>query len=160
MFGWEGDSLQRAMDTCDNFDGIPTKCAALTVQDTDTMNRCKKGVQVDEVAEKQCEYLKQPLIAPWSLMTLLVKVIERLPGCNPLQAGPESATVVPNCDAPSTTIVERVPTGAPDLVIPPWPVCNPGPQSTFAAPFCDSIPQTTTVVGSQPTAAPAVITPL
>ncbi|TEB33100.1 hypothetical protein FA13DRAFT_186037 [Coprinellus micaceus] len=138
MFGWEGDSLHRAMDSCDNFDGIPTKCTALTVQDTDSMNRCKKGVQVIEVTEKQ--------------------YIEKLPGCNPVQSGPDYATDIHNCDAPSTTVAEQVPTTSPELVVPPWPVCNPSPVSTFAAPFCDSIPQTTSASGTQPTIAPAIIT--
>ena len=41
---------------------------------------------------------------------LLHTDIEKLPGCNPLQAGPESATMVPNCDAVSTTIGTPQPT--------------------------------------------------
>jgi hypothetical protein len=138
MFGWEGDSLARAMDACANTDGVPTNCKVLTVQDTDAMNSCKKGVQVPEVAEGQ--------------------YLEKLPGCNPLQAGPDPATVVPDCNAPSTTIEAPAPTAPPTIVYPPWPVCNNSTVSTFAAPFCNSIPKTTTVGGPQPTAPPAVVT--
>ncbi|KAH6884766.1 hypothetical protein BKA70DRAFT_1574799 [Coprinopsis sp. MPI-PUGE-AT-0042] len=32
VFGWEGDSLQRAMDVCTGQDGIPQNCRALTLQ--------------------------------------------------------------------------------------------------------------------------------
>ncbi|KAF6756027.1 hypothetical protein DFP72DRAFT_990029 [Ephemerocybe angulata] len=38
VFGWVGDSLQRAMDTCTGGDGIPTNCPELTVQDMDSRN--------------------------------------------------------------------------------------------------------------------------
>ncbi|KAJ2934647.1 hypothetical protein H1R20_g1507, partial [Candolleomyces eurysporus] len=138
VFGWEGDSLKRAMDVCTAQDGIPTGCSALTVQDTDSMNRCKQAIRVAETTEKQ--------------------YLEKLPGCNPLQAGPAPATLVANCNAISTTTDAPVPTEAPELVTPPWPVCNSGTVSTFAAPFCNSIP-TTTVEGPKPTAPPAVITP-
>ncbi|TFK23812.1 hypothetical protein FA15DRAFT_593485 [Coprinopsis marcescibilis] len=137
VFGWEGDSLTRAMETCTTADGIPTDCTTLAVQDTDGMNRCKKGAQVPEITEG--EYL------------------EELPGCNPLQAGPGHATPIPNCNAPSTTTVAPAPTDAPSLIVPPWPVCNPGTVKSFAVPFCDSIPKTS-VVSPEATAHPALIT--
>lgn len=81
--------------------------------------------------------------------------LEKLPGCNPLQGGPAPATAIPDCDAPSTTIAATVPTAAPDLITPPWEVCATGTVTTFAVPFCNSIPKTATG-GPQPTAPPAI----
>lgn len=56
VFGWEGDSLQRAMDVCFGGEGIATNCPALTVQDTDTMNACKQAAKVPEITEGRCVY--------------------------------------------------------------------------------------------------------
>ncbi|KAG2012825.1 hypothetical protein CC2G_009795 [Coprinopsis cinerea AmutBmut pab1-1] len=83
LFGWEGDSLQRAMDNCLDYAGRPDGCKELTVLSDEDINSCKVPVLVDEVVEG--EYLRE------------------LPGCNPLQYGPESATMVPSCTAVSTT---------------------------------------------------------
>ncbi|EAU82519.2 hypothetical protein CC1G_12256 [Coprinopsis cinerea okayama7 len=83
LFGWEGDSLQRAMDNCLDYAGRPDGCKELTVLSDEEINSCKVPVLVDEVVEG--EYLRE------------------LPGCNPLQYGPESATMVPSCTAVSTT---------------------------------------------------------
>ncbi|KAJ3496241.1 hypothetical protein NMY22_g19838 [Coprinellus aureogranulatus] len=54
LFGWEGDSLQRAMDTCTNGNGIPTDCKVLTVQGMDAMNKCRQRSRVPEVVEASC----------------------------------------------------------------------------------------------------------
>ncbi|KAH6887278.1 hypothetical protein BKA70DRAFT_1203376 [Coprinopsis sp. MPI-PUGE-AT-0042] len=53
VFGWEGDSLKRAMDTCTGQDGSPN-CSELTVQDIDIMNSCRLPVKVPEVTEGEC----------------------------------------------------------------------------------------------------------
>ncbi|EFI28535.1 hypothetical protein CC1G_13557 [Coprinopsis cinerea okayama7 len=84
VFGWEGDSLQRAMDVCTGQDGLPENCKELTLQSDDEINQCVQPVKVPEVTEG--EYLKE------------------LPGCNPIQRGPDPATMVPNCNAVSTTV--------------------------------------------------------
>ncbi|KAJ3544723.1 hypothetical protein NMY22_g2671 [Coprinellus aureogranulatus] len=84
VFGWEGDSLRRALDSPKCFTGVPRNCDQLTLQTDDEINSCSQKVVVPEVTEGQ--------------------YLERLPGCNPLQAGPEPATVVADCDAASTTI--------------------------------------------------------
>ncbi|EFI26544.1 hypothetical protein CC1G_15757 [Coprinopsis cinerea okayama7 len=134
VFGWEGDSLQRAMEVCTNSDGIPTNCPVLTVQDTDAMNNCRLPAKVPEVVEDA--YLSE------------------MPGCNPIQAGPEPATMVPDCTAVSTTIDAPLPTGSPAAIIPPWQVCHDGSSTDPLVPRCDSIPV------KEKRDVPAVVTPL
>ena len=58
LFGWEGDALQRAMDSCLDIFGRPETCrdlGGLTLQTDEEMNACTKQVQVDEVTEGRCE---------------------------------------------------------------------------------------------------------
>ncbi|KAF9523132.1 hypothetical protein CPB83DRAFT_821895 [Crepidotus variabilis] len=83
LFGWEGDSLQRAMDNCLDAFGTPEACSELTVLSDDEINQCAQPPQVDEVVEGQ--------------------YLPALPGCNPIQSGPAPATMVQGCDAVSTT---------------------------------------------------------
>lgn len=90
IFGWEGDSLQRAMDKCTDIFGRPADCTELTLQTDEEMNQCAQLPRVDEKVES--EYLAA------------------LPGCNPVQEGPESATLVPGCQAVSTTFAPVAPT--------------------------------------------------
>ncbi|KAJ3526220.1 hypothetical protein NMY22_g10256 [Coprinellus aureogranulatus] len=102
MFGWEGDSLARAMATCTDGIPAPENCTPLTVQDIGTMNNCRVPVKVPEIVEGQ--------------------YIERLPGCNPVQAGPEPATLVQDCTAPATTVDAPLPTDPPTAITPPWQI--------------------------------------
>ncbi|TEB26174.1 hypothetical protein FA13DRAFT_1094996 [Coprinellus micaceus] len=129
VFGWEGDSLQRAVDVCTGGDGIPTNCPELTVQDMDSMNACKQPAYVPEVVEGQ--------------------YIERLPGCNPEQSGPDPATLIPvaECTEAPWSTAAPLPTVSPAVVTPPWTVCHSGPGSEPLVPNCDSIPPKTTSVG-------------
>ncbi|KAJ3532892.1 hypothetical protein NMY22_g7560 [Coprinellus aureogranulatus] len=92
VFGWEGDSLKRAMNSKKCLQSLPDNCDQLTIQSDAVINQCTKRTVVPEVTEGQ--------------------YLSRLPGCNPLQAGPEPATMVPNCDAVSTTIGTPQPTQA------------------------------------------------
>ncbi|TEB24315.1 hypothetical protein FA13DRAFT_1766064 [Coprinellus micaceus] len=86
LFGWEGDSLQRAMDNCLDGFGWPEACSTeLTLQTDEEMNSCRQAVKVPE-SVGEGEYIKA------------------LPGCNPLQYGPGPATMVEGCTAVSTTI--------------------------------------------------------
>ncbi|KAF9529953.1 hypothetical protein CPB83DRAFT_925410 [Crepidotus variabilis] len=83
LFGWEGDSLQRAMDNCTDGFGTPENCHELTVLSDDEINKCTVPPKVDEKVEG--DYLSA------------------LPGCNPLQYGPGPATMIQGCTAISTT---------------------------------------------------------
>lgn len=83
VFGWEGDSLQRAMDNCYDGFGWPEACPELTILSDEEINKCVQASQVDETVEGE--------------------FIPALPGCNPIQNGPGQATMVPNCTAISTT---------------------------------------------------------
>ncbi|TFK27421.1 hypothetical protein FA15DRAFT_635897 [Coprinopsis marcescibilis] len=82
LFGWEGDSLQRAMDKCLDIGGRPEDCKELTIISDEDMNKCIQRPQVNEKVEG--EY------------------IPALPGCNPLQSGPQTATLIRDCTAIST----------------------------------------------------------
>ncbi|KAJ2913869.1 hypothetical protein MD484_g6536, partial [Candolleomyces efflorescens] len=90
VFGWEGDSLKRAMESQRCMTSLPANCDQLTLQSDAEINKCTLQTVVPEVTEG--EYLS------------------KLPGCNPIQSGPEPATAVPNCDAVSTTISTPRPT--------------------------------------------------
>ncbi|RXW18758.1 hypothetical protein EST38_g7097 [Candolleomyces aberdarensis] len=125
LFGWEGDSLQRAMDVCTGGDGVPWNCPVLTTQDMETMNNCRQANKIDEVVEDQ--------------------YIERLPGCNPLQDGPAPATQAPaDCGALTTWLTATpTPTATPAVVTPPYTVCWDGESPTTwgaLVPLCNSKP--------------------
>ncbi|KAF6746658.1 hypothetical protein DFP72DRAFT_922477 [Ephemerocybe angulata] len=137
VFGWEGDSLKRAMDTCLTGSGIPADCPVLTWQSTEEMNRCRQAIKVEEVTESQ--------------------YLDRLPGCNPIQAGPAPATPVQNCDAVATTITDApLPTADPELIVPPWSVCYDGPGTHTLAPNCNATSTATETATS--TVGPAIMT--
>ncbi|TFK26015.1 hypothetical protein FA15DRAFT_734061 [Coprinopsis marcescibilis] len=98
VFGWEGDSLQRAMDKCYERHGRPEACKELTMQTEEEMDKCALRPVVNEAVEDT-----------W---------LPALPGCNPIQSGPEDATLVRNCPALSTTGYPAEATPAPAVVTP------------------------------------------
>ncbi|KAJ2914852.1 hypothetical protein MD484_g5563, partial [Candolleomyces efflorescens] len=119
VFGWEGTSLQRAMDTCKDQFGTPEACRELTVLSDAEINRCVQKAVVNERVEG--EYLSA------------------LPGCNPIQNGPSPATMPANCNAgptmpgsqptataPTTTVVAPTPTPT-TTVVNPQPTAPQGP---------------------------------
>lgn len=55
VFGWEGDSLQRAMNTCHDLFGTPESCGELTVLSDDEINKCAQPARVNEVVEGECK---------------------------------------------------------------------------------------------------------
>lgn len=77
VFGWQGDALQRAMDTCNSYGG---PCPTLKTQTIEQANHCTQKARVNEPVDG---------------------VLPALPGCNPVQSGPAQATMVPpeNCGA-------------------------------------------------------------
>lgn len=83
VFGWEDNSLDRAMAHCNDRGDFPADCKELTVLTDEEINSCTQPVQIDEVTEGQ--------------------YLDALPGCNPLQNGPAPATPVLECKAVSTT---------------------------------------------------------
>ncbi|TFK27241.1 hypothetical protein FA15DRAFT_679082 [Coprinopsis marcescibilis] len=97
LFGWEDGALQRAMDNCFDYFGTPENCPVLTLQTDEEMNKCTKQTSVNEVVEGQ--------------------YIPELPGCNPLQHGPDPATMIKDCKAISTTGVPAA-TPAPAVATP------------------------------------------
>lgn len=54
VFGWEDDSLDRAMAHCNDRGDFPADCKELTVQTDEEINSCTQPVIVDEVTEGQC----------------------------------------------------------------------------------------------------------
>ncbi|TEB23424.1 hypothetical protein FA13DRAFT_1639946 [Coprinellus micaceus] len=90
VFGWEDDSLDRAMARCNDRGDFPADCKELTVQTDQAINSCTQPVVVNEVTEG--------------------RYLPALPGCNPIQDGPGTATMVQNCNAISTTGTGGAPT--------------------------------------------------
>lgn len=118
VFGWEGDSLQRAMDNCKDQFGTPEACRELTVLSDAEMNRCTQKAYVNERVEG--EYLPA------------------LPGCNPIQNGPNPATMPASCSAPGGS--QPTPT-----VTSTSTVVNPTPTTTTAVTPTPTSPQGPTV---------------
>jgi hypothetical protein len=113
VFGWQGDSLQRAMDQCTDAGGQPEGCGALTVQNDQSINRCVQQAQVNEGVEG--------------------RYLSALPGCNPIQKGPASATLVPESQCTALSTTGGVPAGpTPTQPVPtptqPVPTQPPNPQ--------------------------------
>jgi hypothetical protein len=83
VFGWKDDSLQKAMDSCNQLSSAPVmqKCNAIKDQTIQVGNSCTQKARVDENTNK------------W---------LSALPGCNPVQAGPGRATPGSDCGAPTT----------------------------------------------------------
>ncbi|KAL2871609.1 uncharacterized protein BJX67DRAFT_377362 [Aspergillus lucknowensis] len=78
--GWDIDILQEAIDTCDDAGGDITKCAALALYEDSFTEGCILEPSIDEK------------VNGW---------LDALPGCNPVQAGPEDAKATKDCSAPT-----------------------------------------------------------
>jgi hypothetical protein len=92
----------------------PYNCDQLTTQTDEEINECTQRIRVPEVTEGQCMFLFSIFSRHEEANNGFVDCIdlEKLPGCNPIQGGPEPATAVPNCNAVSTTIGTPAPTQA------------------------------------------------
>ncbi|CAA7258583.1 unnamed protein product [Cyclocybe aegerita] len=104
-FGWDGDSLQRAIDACTDSSG--QSCPVLTGQTDAQINACTQQPRVAEAYEG------------W---------LPALPGCNPIQPGPARATMASDCGAPTTWI------GSDPAAAPPSPATTAVPPPTTPAP--------------------------
>jgi len=82
--GWDTQALQSAIDKCNNADdqtgyGITSACSYLTVANATMANQCKQPPAVDEKVDGQLQYL---------------------PGCNPIQPGPQDSTTYSDFSCP------------------------------------------------------------
>ncbi|PPQ99226.1 hypothetical protein CVT24_009245 [Panaeolus cyanescens] len=83
--GWDAQVLQNAIDRCNNPDddtghGDPKACQFFTVKSPDDAMACKIEPSVKDSFEG---------------------VLDKLPGCNPLQVGPDDATVYSDSSCPA-----------------------------------------------------------
>ncbi|KAH9885182.1 WSC domain-containing protein [Xylariomycetidae sp. FL2044] len=78
--GWHTDVLQKAIDECTDPSGVVEKCGAFTFRADEDMTGCKVAPRVAEET---------------------TGVLAALPGCNPIQAGPEPAIPHDGCGAPT-----------------------------------------------------------
>jgi hypothetical protein len=82
--GWDTTALQNAISLCnstpDQRAGVTEACPYLTVQTADQGNQCRTAVIVNETIDG---------------------VLTKLPGCNPIQAGPGDATLYSSSNCPA-----------------------------------------------------------
>ncbi|PSN59421.1 WSC-domain-containing protein, partial [Corynespora cassiicola Philippines] len=76
--GWDVDVLQEAVDTCTDDSGQVEKCGAVTQFTAAECNACKLPATVNEKVDGH---------------------LEKLPGCNPVSAGPERQAPSASCPA-------------------------------------------------------------
>jgi Domain of unknown function (DUF1996)/WSC domain len=79
--GWDVDTLQRAINECLSSDGDIEECPVFSFYSDDINNGCK---------------------IPASVYESVTGDLTDLPGCNPVQSGPEVAVPVSGCGAPTT----------------------------------------------------------
>ncbi|KAG6903259.1 hypothetical protein C0995_000154 [Termitomyces sp. Mi166 len=82
--GWDTTALQNAIDQCNNPNdetgqGVTEACSYLTVVDANVANQCKISPVINEQTDGS---------------------LSRLPGCNPIQAGPGDATLYSDSNCP------------------------------------------------------------
>lgn len=85
--GWDQTALQNAIDDCNNPNdetgqGVTEACSYLTVIQDSQAEECTIGAVVNESIG-------------------LGSTISKLPGCNPIQAGPGNATIYLDSDCPA-----------------------------------------------------------
>ncbi|RMZ74765.1 hypothetical protein DV737_g5758, partial [Chaetothyriales sp. CBS 132003] len=80
IMGWEEDHLQRAIDSCTNLSGRVEDCAEFTLIPDSQAEGCYIGSVIDEQ---------------------ITGTLTELPGCNPVQDGPDDAEAVTDCTTAS-----------------------------------------------------------
>lgn len=81
--GWDRDLLQRAIDTCTSDSGRVEDCPVFQLYPDSVAEGCKLASRIDEDIQ-----------GPFA----------KLPGCNPVQKGPDRAQIITTCDGPTATI--------------------------------------------------------
>ncbi|KAI1879250.1 hypothetical protein JX265_002204 [Neoarthrinium moseri] len=78
LSGWDVDILQKAITECTDNSGVVEKCGAFQFREETEMTGCKVLPRVHEAYDG---------------------ILAALPGCNPIQAGPDPVVKQANCDA-------------------------------------------------------------
>ena len=83
LMGWDRTVLQNAVDQCTSDSGRVEDCPVFQLYPDSTAEGCK-------IASKISEDVQGPFA--------------KLPGCNPVQQGPNEAQIIPTCDGNNATI--------------------------------------------------------
>ncbi|KAJ9651574.1 hypothetical protein H2198_009160 [Neophaeococcomyces mojaviensis] len=81
VMGWDKNLLQQAVDECTNDSGRVEDCPVFQLYPDSTAEGCKIASKIDEDIQ-----------GPFS----------QLPGCNPVQQGPDEAKIITNCESNAT----------------------------------------------------------
>ncbi|KAK8062396.1 WSC domain-containing protein [Apiospora hydei] len=88
--GWDVPTLQKAINECTDASGVVEKCGAFEFRTDDDMAACKVLPRVHEPVKSAGT--NQKLMSTSSTSNAdAASVLAALPGCNPIQAGPEPA---------------------------------------------------------------------
>lgn len=85
LMGWDRDLLQRAVDECTNNSGRVEDCPVFELYPDSVAEGCKLSPKINEDIQ-----------GPFA----------KLPGCNPVQEGPDRAQIIKTCDGNNATIGE------------------------------------------------------
>ncbi|KAI0390448.1 WSC domain-containing protein [Xylariaceae sp. FL0594] len=85
--GWDIPTLTNVLKTCNSASGVIEECTALTLRSDDDMKACKLPPRVNEPT---------------------TGILSSLPGCNPIQPGPQPATQEHNCRGVVTSIGDPI----------------------------------------------------
>ncbi|KAK5070639.1 hypothetical protein LTR64_000314 [Lithohypha guttulata] len=88
LMGWNRDLLQRAVDQCTSDSGRVEDCPVFNLYPDSTAEGCKIASKIDEDIQ-----------GPFS----------KLPGCNPVQPGPDRAQIIATCEGNTATIGQGKP---------------------------------------------------
>lgn len=88
LMGWDRDLLQKAVDQCTNDSGRVEDCPVFNLYPDSTAEGCKISAKIDEDVQ-----------GPFA----------KLPGCNPVQQGPDRAQIIKTCDGNTATIGQGKP---------------------------------------------------
>jgi len=85
--GWDTNSLQNAIDKCNNGSdktgyGVTEACSFFTITNSTIADQCKQPPGVDEKIDGQ---------------------LQQLPGCNPIQPGPQDSILYSDAECPKRT---------------------------------------------------------